>query len=329
MVKQHVYLCHNLRTGLAHLPGAQCRRERQRLGCAASEADVDRNLLSFDQGYVFDEESHHALAFAIRRRRFLPKPRQVRCECEDAPALNVIKDGSVIFALALVLLLSFGECTEFSVPFRLELVGHKAVVGVDLHEASARQVRLVASSLHLSGPKPIRLISAGRKLLLNGYGGFQRHRSHCLDKQAPYGFIDVPARDALADGLCPPDSALLAQVRRRQFPVPLVVPDGHAIAADTADYQALEERGTFARRALPPLAPPRLGALAKPPLILLELLPGDVSGMGIRYERDPLLPRQSLERAVAVSVPALAGPAEEESAGEAGIVQDPQRARVL
>src|SRR5207249_5906383 len=72
-----------------------------------------------------------------------------------------------------------------------------------------------------------------------------------------------------------------------------------------------------------------LGVLAEAALMVLKLLPGDVARVRVRDERGPLLPREPLERAGAITMPALAAAAEEEGAGEAGIVQDPERARVL
>jgi hypothetical protein len=214
MVEQLVDLRHHLRAGLAHLPRAQRQRERQGRGGAASEANVSGDLWSFAERHVVHEKSHHALALAIGRRRLLPKLRQIGGEREDARALRLIENGFVALASALVFLLGAGESTELPVPLGLEFVGHQTIVGIDLHEAPARQVSLVSRSLHLARPKPFRLVSARLDLLLHGEGGLKRHRRHRLDEEASDGLIDVGARDALAERLGARDASALTGVRR-------------------------------------------------------------------------------------------------------------------
>src|ERR1700730_14317281 len=68
----------------------------------------------------------------------------------------------------------------------------------------------------------------------------------------------------------------------------------HALAADAADHQTLQQRGTLTRRALATLGAEGMRILLQPSLILLIFLPGDVAEMGAEQQSVPLILRYSL-----------------------------------
>ena len=80
----------------------------------------------------------------------------------------------------------------------------------------------------------------------------------------------------------------------------LVVTDGHALSAATADDQSLEEGGAFARRAAPAVVATARGVGGQRDLVLLEDLQGDVAGVHCGQEDRPLvgsgLPTRSARR---------------------------------
>ena len=119
-----------------------------------------------------------------------------------------------------------------------------------------------------------------------------------------------------------------AEVIWRPSVAAYVVAHRHALAADTAEHQALHERGPFPRRALSAVEAVSLRTVPQPPLVVLVLRPGDVPLMDIRDERVPLLPGELRVRAAAFGAFALARPAEDERAGIARVVQDPERSGV-
>ena len=111
--------------------------------------------------------------------------------------------------------------------------------------------------------------------------------------------------------------------------MPGVVPHAHPLPTDAAHGQALEQGRPFPGRPPRALGSPGVGVRPEPPLIFLELLPGDVAGMRVRDEGGPFLARQALKRPAPRTVPALPAAAEEERAGVPRIVQDREHARML
>src|SRR5262249_13867103 len=329
MIQERIDRRHHLAARLPELPCTQRQGKRQRRRRTAAEADVRRELLAFVECDVLDEEPQHALTFAIGSRSGLPERREIARQRQEARALRIVEDGVVGLPLALVFFLRLGQRPQSAVPFRLELVGHEAVVGIDLHEAPAREVGFVPRPLHVAPAQPIRLVGARLELLLDRERRLQRPWRPGLAPEPSPGAVEVGAGDALADRLAAGDALPLAGVGRERLAATVVVPDGHALAAASADHQALQQRGSFAGWAAAAVGALGLRVVAEAPLNVLKLLPRDVARVRIRDERGPLLAREPLERAGAITMPALTAPAKEESAGEARIVQDPERARVL
>ena len=104
----------------------------------------------------------------------------------------------------------------------------------------------------------------------------------------------------------------------------LVIAHGHPFPAATADDQSLQQGGAF--RAGPAARRRRgLGVLGEGAEVLLELLPGDVAGMGVRDQHDPLLTGHVWRVTVRRSRPAASrSSAVDERAGVARVVQRSQ-----
>src|SRR6516165_3630341 len=122
----------------------------------------------------------------------------------------------------------------------------------------------------------------------------------------------------------------LAHVVGRQECVSLVIADGHALTANAANRQALQQGGTFSRWALLALLPERMRVLAQTQLVLFELMPGDIAVVRIANERYPLLGRKSLVATMStVGKFALPRAPIAERTGIARVMQDPERTRML
>ena len=87
----------------------------------------------------------------------------------------------------------------------------------------------------------------------------------------------------------------------------------HALAADAADHQTLQQRGTLTRRALATLGAEGMRIRLKPSLVLLVFVPGDVAEMGVEQQSVPLVLRYALllgalQRPAYASAPIHEGP---------------------
>lgn len=106
-------------------------------------------MFGFDEGYVFDQEADHAFSGALWCFGVLPQAGEVGGE--DAGALLRCELRFVFLGFLFVIFLGGGECAQFGVPVGFELVGFEPVVGIDAHEAGAREVGFVACALDLVG----------------------------------------------------------------------------------------------------------------------------------------------------------------------------------
>ena len=104
----------------------------------------------------------------------------------------------------------------------------------------------------------------------------------------------------------------------------LVVADGHAPPAAAADGEALQQGGAFAGGTGGAFGAVGLGVGGEQALVGLELLPGDVAGVGVGDQRRPLVAGQRLVVRLAVGVLAVAAAAVDERAGVARVVQGAQ-----
>jgi hypothetical protein len=88
-------------------------------------------------------------------------------------ALGGTRDLAIVLALALVVLLSFGDQPKFFVPVRFQRSRHQTIIRVHAEKAPSCQLGLVASTVNLSPPKAIHLFPTGLQFLLHGQGHFQ------------------------------------------------------------------------------------------------------------------------------------------------------------
>jgi hypothetical protein len=66
----------------------------------------------------------------------------------------------ICLALALIILLSFGECMQLQVPIRFQRGSYESIIRIDTEKTAASQFRFVASSIHLKMAESIGFISA-------------------------------------------------------------------------------------------------------------------------------------------------------------------------
>ena len=92
-----------------------------------------------------------------------------------------------------------------------------------------------------------------------------------------------------------PGSFAEALVVGRLDATAVVVADGHPPSAAAADGEALQQRRAFAGGAGGALGAVGAGVAGEQALVALELLPGDVAGVGVGDQRRPLLAWQLAE----------------------------------
>src|SRR5206468_6154774 len=101
----------------------------------------------------------------------------------------------------------------------------------------------------------------------------------------------------------------------------MMIANGHRAAALTTDDQSLQQSRPFARRPCFALSTMRLVVLKQSLLVGQELLPTDIAGMGVRFEKAPLFPRQLLTVHLALDVLPRSRASKTECTRVAGIVQ--------
>src|SRR5665648_237469 len=165
---------------------------------AAAEAHLGDDLLAAQQGDVFDEQAHHALALALGDLRVGPEAREVAGQGEDLLLLPLVEQAAVGLAATFVLLLGRGQGAQLGVPVRLQGAGHQAVVGIDLQVAALREPRLIAAALHLLPAQLVGLVGARAQLRLHGKRDLQRERRHRRHEQRADGALLVATVTPLA-----------------------------------------------------------------------------------------------------------------------------------
>lgn len=133
----------------------------------------------------------------------------------------------------------------------------------------------------------------------------------------------------LAGGFRARDAGTLAQVVGPRTAVTVVVAHRHPVAADAADQESLEQSGALARRRARAPGIPGQRVLPDAALVLLELVPGQVAGVGIVDERGPLGAVDTILVGSPVGGRARARTSEAERAGVPGVVQDLKGAGVV
>jgi hypothetical protein len=143
-----------------------------------------------------------------------------------------------------------------------------------------------------------------------------------FDEQFANGLVDGSAVDALADRFGLLDALALADVLGTQAALAAVVTNRHAAPASTTDHESLKKCWTLTRRATAPVGSDRLCALMQTLLILLVLFPGQITGVGTRNQRIPLVPRGANHTRASIDCLACMGATIDECAGIPRVVQN-------
>jgi len=194
-------------------------------------------------------------------------------------------------AMAFAPVLSVRQRSQLRIPVRLERVRYHAVVRIHLHIASPRELDVILCVLHFLAAEPIGFVDPRLELLLDGERHLERYRSDGLDEQFADRVIDAAAVDDLATWLTACDPAELTEIGRHVASIDLVIAHRHALAADGADCEALQERRAFARRAFLPVSSVRVSVIAQTSVVLVELREGDVTRMRVGNVGGPFLAR--------------------------------------
>jgi hypothetical protein len=187
-----------LRSRLPHLPRRRRERPAERAKRPAFEPHVQRDLVTFDQRDVVQQEVDHAFAFPVRGARIAPQPREVGRQRKDLRALPIVQHGPVLLTLLLLFFLGGLAGPQLVVPLGLQRIRDQPVVRINAHVASPGQVRLILRPLHLLTAQPIGVVQTGLEFGLNVERDFQcqrrgaRLRRRCLLQAARcIGFVVV------------------------------------------------------------------------------------------------------------------------------------------
>src|ERR1035438_2216518 len=213
------------------------------------------------------------------------------------------------------------------VPLPLQSASHRAVLRFHGHEPAAGQLGLVAGAFQGQLPLAIELTCLGGDLVEGG------HRD--LELCGPHGFQEG-TRDRRVNLITTHRLAGLARILSmdrvtlvRWYRTVFEITDGHPPPASSATDDPLEQGEAFAQSSAAILIW-RRPVIIKPLLVLLEPVPGDVTGMMPGDEEGPVLgpglacsafdPRLLARQTQMTSL----GTAIDIGAGVLGVVQDVQ-----
>jgi hypothetical protein len=288
---------------------------------------MQRNCALLDQGYVFDQQSDHALAFPIGCIGVLPQPREVGGKCANTCTVFVAEAKTIILALAFILGLRIAECTQLLIPVSFQRIGDQTIGGIDVKIATPREIGLISRLFDFFVAQAVCLVDASLKLLLNRQCDLERQWGHRVYQQFADGLIDCCARHMLAHRLSGSNALALAHIVGDLPAMAQVIAQRHSSPAYPAHHQPLEQRRAFPGRTLSALGPERLGRFAQPPTIELVLFPGEITRMDVGHDQ-PLFLWLLANRGVALRRAALAGAAKHKGARVTRIVQHLQGSAV-
>lgn len=239
---------------------------------------------------------------------------------------GVIDGNAVLLPLALSFLSRRGQGAQPVVPFAFEGVCDQAVVRIDQHEAPLRQIGLELGAFDGAKAEPIGFLMTRFDLLADLQRQFHRRRRHLGGDQVADCGVDGPACDRLATGFTPGRVRLAADVPCLQPAAPGDIASPEMPAAAPAHRAPLQQRRALPRwRGTRGVEPTTIGLETLQ--VLLELLPGDVAGMGVGNAGEPVtLFALSLQRLPIGGAPILS-PTVDVGACVAGIVQGADRRR--
>ena len=162
-----------------------------------------------------------------------------------------------------MLLLSFLQHAQLLVSIGFQRAGHQPIIRVDAHVAALSQIRLVASTFHLLLAQSLHLVQSSLQFLLHGERRFDGYRRYDFHEQLPYGLVHIFAGNPLAHRLRIIDGSSVTDIVRHAAPSANMVNHLHALAADAADHQTLQQSGTLTRWALPTFRTEGMGILLK------------------------------------------------------------------
>jgi hypothetical protein len=93
---------------------------------------MDGNPICLDQGHIFNEQGHHALAFEGDYPFVVPHPREVLGQLTDAGASLVAQQLLIGLLLLIVRLLQQIELTQTLIPVSFEGVSDEPIGGIDV-----------------------------------------------------------------------------------------------------------------------------------------------------------------------------------------------------
>src|SRR5262249_42770075 len=159
--------------------------------------------------------------------------------------------------------------------------GDQSVRRIYMQIAALRQSSLVTGSLYSSPAQSIRFLGPDTQLFLDGQRDLQCHWCDNLQQQFTDGLIDAGTGNHLADWLCLLGLFTLAEIAWHETFGLLVIPNRHSAPAHSAHHQTLKQGRPFTGRTVAPVSTMSLSALAQPPDVLLILLPGDITWIGV------------------------------------------------
>ena len=192
-----------------------------------------------------------------------------------------------------------------------------------MHIAVTGKIGFIPGALDLAAAQAIGLVQAISDFLLYGKGQLQSHGSHRLDEQFSDSPVDAVSDNALAQGIAVEPGASRAYIVGHQHALASeIIMDMHAAAAKPADDPPLQQGGAFSRRPGVALEAEGLGGSAQPLQVAFVLLPGNVPGMGVANQHQPLILGQIFMPISAVGLLAEAPAPESVSTGIEGMVHD-------
>ena len=150
VVKESVNTGDDLFGSLALLPSVLWYFDREALGGAAAETEVDMDVVTTLERGVFQEEAKQSLAISEGRLWVFPECLEVLDQRADL-LLVVGAQGSLALLVAPVVDgAMFLQLAEATIPLGFQLGGHEPVVGIYSQVSATRLIRLIAHLLELS-----------------------------------------------------------------------------------------------------------------------------------------------------------------------------------
>jgi len=160
----------------------------------------------------------------------------------------------------------------------------------------------VLGPLDILATQTVGLSQSLLEFLLDVQGHFQSQRANAFEDQRRECSIDYAAGNTLTQGQTVFYAPLLTKVVGAEATAALVVTQRHCPAAFAANDQALEQGRAFACRSTVPSNATGLQVVLQPLLVLLKLLPADITRMSVFNQDPPLLPRQVYTMPSALSI---------------------------